>query len=151
MTRDAFIEKYASIYEHSPWVAEAAFGAADIQAAMRDVVDGAGRDAQLQLIRNHPDLACAPATKLTEASVSEQKGAGLNECSVEEYAEFQQLNADYKAKFGFPFIVAVKGLTRMDILVQFRARLQNDTDVEFATALAQIHKIAGFRLSAIHA
>lgn len=150
MTRDDFVQKYASIYEHSAWVAEAAFGAADIQAAMRDAVDGAGRDAQLKLICNHPDLACAPATKLTAASVSEQKGAGLNECSVEEYAEFQQLNTDYKAKFGFPFIVAVKGLTRMDILVQFRARLQNNADVEFATALAQIHKIAGFRLSAIH-
>ena len=151
MTRNDFVQKYASIYEHSPWVAEAAFGAAHIQMAMRDAVDAAGRDAQLKLICNHPDLACAPATTLTEASVSEQKGAGLNECSPAEYAEFQQLNADYKAKFGFPFIVAVKGLTRMDILVQFRARLQNNADVEFATALAQIHKIAGFRLSAIHA
>lgn len=154
MNSDEFIRKYGGIYEHSPWIAEAAYvsGGVDsidaIHGAMKRAVDGAGKDKQLALVRAHPDLACAPAT-LTVSSTAEQKGAGLNQCSAEEYAEFQQLNADYKKKFGFPFIVAVKGLTRSDILKEFRARIGNDAEKEFQTALQQIHKIARFRLEAL--
>lgn len=145
MNKEEFVQKYGSIYEHSPWVAEAAFGAADIPAAMRQAVDQAGHDKQLILIRAHPDLGEKLDT-LTASSVSEQQGAGLNQCSPEEFAEFQQLNTAYKEKFGFPFIVAVKGLNRKDILDRFRQRIDHDRETEFSTALEQIHRIACFRL-----
>jgi 2-oxo-4-hydroxy-4-carboxy-5-ureidoimidazoline decarboxylase len=84
---------------------------------------------------------------MAAASVKEQSGAGLDQCSPAEFEAFQRLNAAYNARFGFPFIVAVKGLTRADILAAFEARLANDPDAEFVAAIAQIHRIAGFRLS----
>ena len=148
----AFVKKYGGIYEHSPWIAEAAFIAgADtpekIHAAMKAAVNAASREKKLALICAHPDLACVQG--LTAASTSEQASAGLNQCTPEELAEFQKLNAEYKKKFGFPFIVAVRGLHRTDILQQFRQRIHNDAAVEFETALEQIHKIAWFRLSAL--
>ena len=148
MNREQFVEKYGSIYEHSPWVAEAAFGAPDIAAAMRQAVEQAGPELQLKLILAHPDLGEKLDT-LTASSVSEQQGAGLNQCSPEEFAEFQQLNLAYKARFGFPFIVAVKGLNRQQILELFRQRIHHDREQEFRTALDQIHRIAGFRLEAL--
>lgn len=148
MTRQQFVEKYGGIYEHSSWIAEAAYGAADIAAAMRQAVERCGPEKQLALIRAHPDLGVKLDT-LTASSVSEQTGAGLNQCTPEEFAEFQKLNQEYKEKFGFPFIVAVKGLTRPQILQAFRERVHNPLEVEFQTALEQIHKIAGFRLEAL--
>lgn len=148
MNKEQFVEKYGAIYEHSPWVAEAAFGAPDIAAAMGEAVEQAGPERQLKLILAHPDLGEKLDT-LTASSVSEQQGAGLNQCSPEEFAEFQQLNQAYKAKFGFPFIVAVKGLNRQQILELFRQRIGHDRDLEFRTALDQIHRIARFRLEAL--
>jgi len=145
MTREQFVQKYGGIYEHSPWVAEAAYGAEDIVVAMRECVEKAGRDRQLVLIRAHPDLGQRLNT-LTPSSVAEQQGAGLDQCTPEEFAEFQELNQAYKEKFGFPFIVAVKGLKRQDILQLFRERIHHDWDAEFRTALDQVHKIARFRL-----
>ena len=144
-----FLKTYGGIYEHSPWVAAAAFDVgADtpekIQAAMKAEVNAASHEKKLALICAHPDLACVQG--LTAASTSEQAGAGLNQCTPEELAEFQKLNTDYKKKFGFPFIVAVRGLHRTDILKQFRKRINNDAATEFETALEQVHKIAGFRL-----
>jgi 2-oxo-4-hydroxy-4-carboxy-5-ureidoimidazoline decarboxylase len=147
------MEKYAGIYEKTPWIAEAAFRAGPpatveaLHAAMKAAVEAAPRDRQLALVRAHPMLA-VKAADMAEHSVSEQKGVGLDRCTPEEAAEFQRLNAAYAEKFGFPFIVAVKGLTRGDILARFRARLQNDADAEFRTALDEIHKITLFRLQA---
>jgi OHCU decarboxylase len=115
---------------------------------MKAAVIAASREKKLALIRAHPDLACAERN-LTAESTSEQKGAGLKECSPEEFAEFQKLNAEYKKKFGFPFIIAVKGLNRTDILKAFRQRINNSADAEFDAALEQIHRIAWFRLSAL--
>lgn len=152
---DEFLGIYGRIYEHSPWIAEAAYASGSaidtvegLYAAMVDAVAQGGRDRQLALIRAHPVLGVAPAQldTLTKESVSEQKGAGLNQCTPEEFAEFQKLNAAYGEKFGFPFIIAVKGLGRQDILKAFRARIQNDPETEFAAALEQINKIAKFRL-----
>ncbi|MDE2337600.1 MAG: 2-oxo-4-hydroxy-4-carboxy-5-ureidoimidazoline decarboxylase [Alphaproteobacteria bacterium] len=148
-----FLKKYGGVYEHSPWIAEAAFDAGaesleKIRTAMQTAVEAAPREKQLALIRAHPDLAVTQG--LTAASTSEQAGAGLNLCTPEELAEFQRLNAEYQKKFGFPFIVAVRGLQRAEILEQFRKRIHNDTATEFATARAEIHKIAGFRLSALY-
>ena len=155
--RAAFVARYGGLYEHSPWVAEAVYDAGQAglardpeaqQAAMAAVVEAAGRETQLALLRAHPDLAgrLALAGDLTAASSAEQAGAGLDHCSPEELARFQDLNARYTARFGFPFILAVKGKTRAEILAAFEARIDNDVETEFATALAQVHRIALLRL-----
>jgi 2-oxo-4-hydroxy-4-carboxy-5-ureidoimidazoline decarboxylase len=149
-----FLARFGPVYEASPWVAEGVWPAVEagglddpvaLAAAMRAEVDAAPREMKLALIRAHPELASR--TRMAEASVQEQSGAGLDQCSTAEFAEFQRLNGAYNARFGFPFIVAVKGLTRADILATFAARLANDPDTEFAAAIAQIHRIAGFRLA----
>jgi OHCU decarboxylase len=155
LTHDEFVKIYAGIYEHSPWVAEGAYGqlkgdsVSDLHTAMKRVVDAALEERKLALIRAHPDLgvSTAEATALTASSTSEQKGAGLMQCSAEEFAEFRELNARYKERFGFPFIIAVKGLSRLDILEAFRERIENDKEQEYNMAIEQIHKIALLRLA----
>jgi OHCU decarboxylase len=146
----AFVARFGPVYEASPWVAEGVWPdpPADrdgLAGAMAAVVDAAPRERKLALIRAHPELA--GRTKMADASVKEQAGAGLDQCSPEEFEAFQRLNAAYNARFGFPFIFAVKGATRADILAAFEARLSNDPETEFDTAIAQIHRIAGFRLA----
>ena len=118
---------------------------------MSEVVDQAGQDAQLELLRNHPDLAgkLAVSGKLTAASASEQAGAGLDRCTDAEFDEFTKLNNRYQQRFGFPFIVAVRGLDKERILEQFRHRVQNDWDTEFDCALSQVHRIARLRIDQI--
>lgn len=146
MTRDEFLARYGGVYEHSPWVAEACWPPPeDLAGAMRAVVDAAPRERKLALIRAHPELASR--AKMAEASVKEQAGVGLDQCTPAEFEAFQRLNAAYNARFGFPFIYAVKGATRAEILAAFEARLRNDPETEFETAIAQIHRIAGFRLA----
>ena len=153
-----FIARYGSIYEHSPWVAEQVAPLAmeldsveRLAALMADCVDNAATDRQLALIRAHPDLAgkAQIAGELTEDSTAEQTSAGLDQCSQVEYARFQALNDAYKEKFGFPFVMAVRGSDRARILETFSERLKNDYDLEFETALAEIHKIARLRLGAL--
>ena len=155
--RDAFIARFGPVYEASPWVAEAVWPAAErgelddpeaLAQAMRAAVDAAPQERRLALIRAHPQLAVAGGA-MAEASVREQSGAGLDQCSPEELDTFRSLNAAYLARFGHPFIIAVAGLTRGDILAAFEERLENDAEAEFATAIAQIHRIAGFRLAAL--
>ncbi|MCJ9430592.1 2-oxo-4-hydroxy-4-carboxy-5-ureidoimidazoline decarboxylase [Kordiimonas marina] len=158
MDETSFLATFGGIYEHSPWIAEAAWAGREgdsldtvegLAAAMKAAVDAASEDAKLKLICAHPDLAGKAAIRgdLTVESRSEQAGAGLDQCSAEEFATFRSLNAAYKEKFGFPFIIAVKGLDRQGILAAFRARLNHDRTQEFETALDQIHRIAGFRLA----
>ena len=160
MTREDFLARYEAIYEASPWVAEAvwpAFGAGELSrpgalaSAMREAVDDAPYEQRLALIRAHPELAgrAAIAGDMADASKREQSGAGLDQCTPEEFAEFQRLNGAYNARFGFPFIIAVKGYDRAGILAEFGRRLENDPAVEFDTAIDQIHRIAGFRLAAL--
>ena len=153
-----FISKYGGVYEHSPWVAESvAADAADLDdidglaALMGDCVENAAPDKQLALIRAHPDLAgkAQVAGELTPDSTDEQASAGLDQCSKVEFERFQALNDAYKEKFGFPFVMAVRGSSRTEILEAFSDRLRNDYDVEFETALAEIHKIARLRLEAM--
>ncbi len=156
--RNAFVERFGSVYEHSPWVAEAVWdrhpdhSRADLkglQATMRQIVDDASADQKLQLIRQHPDLAdpAAKAGELSDMSNREQMDAGLTDATDAESERFAQLNAAYKDKFGFPFVIAVKGLNRQQIIDAFEARLNNERSRELATALEQIHRIAGFRLA----
>ncbi len=155
MDRAAFVAAFGSVFEHSPWVAEltwaaAPFGSLDeLHAAMVRACRGAGRERHLALLRAHPDLAgkAAVAGGLTAASRDEQTGAGLDRCTPQDYARFQDLNAAYKAKFGFPFILAVKGHDRAAILAAFAARLKNDPEAEFDRALDEVARIARFRLA----
>jgi 2-oxo-4-hydroxy-4-carboxy-5-ureidoimidazoline decarboxylase len=153
-----FIARYGGIYEHSPWVAEqvAAVAAglddpAKLAELMADCVDNADSERQLALIRAHPQLACKvrDAGELTEESTREQASAGLDQCSKVEYEKFEALNDAYQQKFGFPFVMAVRGSTRQEVLDALSQRLQNDARTEFETALAEIHKIARLRLEAM--
>ena len=150
MSRAAFLVRFGPVYEASPWVSEGVWpdppkALKGLAAAMAAVVDAAPCAAKLALIRAHPELASR--AKMADASVKEQSGAGLDQCSSTEFEAFQRLNTAYNLRFGFPFIFAVKGATRADILAAFEARLANDPETEFATAIAQIHRIAGFRLA----
>jgi 2-oxo-4-hydroxy-4-carboxy-5-ureidoimidazoline decarboxylase len=160
MSRHEFVARFDGVYEHSPWIAEALYDrdltpAEDtpdgLAVALAAVLASAGDEAKLALIRAHPDLAgrAAIAGDLTAASKSEQAGAGLDRCTAEEYRRFQELNDAYKQKFGFPFILAIAGKSRRDILAAFEARLENDPNVEFRTALAEIDTIARLRLQAM--
>lgn len=155
-----FIARYAEIYEHSPWVAEhvapiaAELGNTDrLAEIMADCVDNADKERQLALIRAHPDLAgkAQVAGELTADSTAEQASAGLDQCTKVEYERFQALNDAYREKFGFPFVMAVRNSSREEILDSFSKRLQHDLDLEFETALTEIHKIARLRLGALEA
>ncbi|WNL41650.1 2-oxo-4-hydroxy-4-carboxy-5-ureidoimidazoline decarboxylase [Halomonas sp. PAMB 3264] len=156
---DAFLAAYGDVFEHSPWIAEQAWhqgldiphdDPAVLAQTMSDVLRAAPRERQIEVIRAHPDLAgkAALADELTDASKSEQAGAGLDQCSIEELARFESLNGAYLEKFGFPFVIAVKGLDRHDILAAFETRLNNTPDEERETAIEQIACIARFRLIA---
>ncbi|WP_172150935.1 2-oxo-4-hydroxy-4-carboxy-5-ureidoimidazoline decarboxylase [Pseudomonas tumuqii] len=160
LSRADFVNVFADIYEHSPWVAEKAFELGLDQSVdkvdglhqrMADILLSASHEAQLALINAHPDLAGKAAIRgeLTASSTAEQAGAGISECSAEEFARFTELNDAYKAKFGFPFIMAVKGSNRQQILAAFEERIHNAPEQEFACALAEINKIALFRLQAL--
>ena len=152
--RAGFVDALGAIFEHSPWVVDRAwqrrpFAAADdLMTAMLAVVETASDDEKLALIRAHPDLAgkAARAGALTEHSASEQAGVGLNRLPDEEFARFHHLNDAYKARFGFSFVIAVRGQTRETVLATFEARLKNDLAAEKAEALRNIGLIARFRL-----
>jgi len=143
--------QFLGLFEHSPWVVERAFAAApfaDAQAlhqAMLRAVDEAGEEAQLALIRAHPELA-AREVPLTEASTAEQQGAGLRALTAAEFARFAVLNAAYGQKFGFPFIICVRLHSKDGILAEFARRLENGAAAERAAALAEIGKITWLRL-----
>lgn len=160
LNREDFVKAFADIYEHSPWVAEKAYDLGQgtdlddietLHARMSDILLSADHATQLALINAHPDLAGKAAVQgqLTEASTNEQAGAGIHQCTSDEFARFTELNDAYKAKFAFPFIMAVKGSNRHQILAAFETRIHNSADTEFACALAEINKIAMFRLQAL--
>ncbi|HRL21473.1 MAG TPA: 2-oxo-4-hydroxy-4-carboxy-5-ureidoimidazoline decarboxylase [Alcaligenes sp.] len=152
-----FVDRLEGIFEHSPWVAERTwsqrpFNSVDeLHAAMVQVVNQASHDEKKDLICAHPELAGKEAEEgtLTTASTGEQRGAGLDQCSAQELARLRGLNAGYRERFGFPFVIAVKGLTRHQIMDTVDARLNNDTETEFETCLREIGKIARFRLDAL--
>jgi 2-oxo-4-hydroxy-4-carboxy-5-ureidoimidazoline decarboxylase len=154
LDRKRFAELFGGVFEHAPWVAERAFDAGPFRSiealhgAMVDAMRCAPRERQLALIRAHPDLAgrAAIAGALTPASSAEQTSAGLDQCTPAEFARFRQLNASYQEKFRFPFILAVKGRTRAEILAAFEQHLDNSPEAEFDEALNQIARIARLRL-----
>ena len=154
LDRARCVELFGGVFEHAPWVAAAAYGAGPfasldaLHGAMVDALRRAPRERQLALVRAHPDLAgrAAIAGELTAASSAEQASAGLDQCTPAEFARFRQLNASYQEKFRFPFILAVKGRTRGEILAAFEQRLDNSPEAEFDEALNQIARIARLRL-----
>jgi len=157
MSEAAFVARFASLYEHSPWVARRAWQAGlgpdqdsvdGLARAFARVVDAATFEEQRGLILAHPDLGGRAAMRgeLSAASSSEQAGAGLDRCSPAEFERLQRLNAAYRRKFSFPFIMAVRGCRRDEILAAMARRLDNEAAAEHRRALAEIHKIARLRL-----
>lgn len=155
-----FMARFGGIYEHSAWVASTIWDegltidddrVSHLAGRMRNVVEAADDVARLTLLRAHPELAgkLAVAGELTAESKSEQAGAGLDQCSAEEFARFQELNSLYGVRFGHPFIIAVKGLDRQAILMAFEDRVRNTPQDEFTTAMNEVHKIARLRLEAM--
>ncbi len=160
LTRTLFVERFGDVYEHSPWVAENAYDArltekhnsADGLAMAMSAAVMRGTDAQRRaLIEAHPDLAgkLALESRLTPESTSEQMSAGLDQLSPDELEKFTFLNNAYRAKFGFPFIMAIKEKKKIDILTAFETRLRNDADTETKTALGEIDRIAALRIKGI--
>jgi beta-ureidopropionase / N-carbamoyl-L-amino-acid hydrolase len=148
------------LYENSPWIAQAALALgpfsslAQLKYAMTRIVDAAGRDAQIALVRAHPELAgkAMLSKTLTAESAREQGSAGLSDCSAQEFARIQQLNADYNARFDWPFVLAVRGprgtgMSRQEIIAAFARRLGGHPDVELRECLRNIHRIAEIRLN----
>ena len=155
-----FVELLDGTYEHSPWIAERGAllrpfaSLVQLKLSLAQVVREADRERQLGLIRAHPELAgkAMVSKTLTAESTNEQSKAGLTDCTPAEFAKIQQLNADYNAKFGFPFILAVRGprglgLTKSEIISTFERRLDNHPDFELAECLRNIHRIAEIRLN----
>lgn len=160
MTRDRFVARFGSIFEHSSWIADRAFdlelgpahdSAAGLHNALARMFRSASRDERLGVLRAHPDLAgkLAQAKRLTAESTAEQASAALDALTDAERARFGELNTAYVAKHGFPFIIAVRDNTKASILAAFETRIANDTETEFATACRQVERIAELRLKDI--
>lgn len=149
-----FVQHLGGLFEHSPWIVQQTWSARPftsrdaLHTALLNTVQQADTAAQLALICAHPELAgkAAEQGQLTQESTQEQASAGLNQCSPAELAEIRELNRAYREKFGFPYILAVKGRSRHDILQNFRQRLNNPRSTEFEQALQQIALITRLRL-----
>jgi OHCU decarboxylase len=153
--RAAFVARYGGVFEHSPWIAERAFDAGArigeaeaVHAALCAAFREASDDERLGVLRAHPDLAgkLAAAKRLTAESTAEQASAGLDALTDDERATFTELNERYTARFGFPFIIAVRDHDKASILAAFRRRLDHARDAEFAEARRQVERIAHHRL-----
>ncbi len=148
--RECFVASLGWIFEDSPWVAERTWArrpfasVVALHDAMVAEVSAADPAEQLTLLRAHPDLGAR--ARMSDASSGEQAGAGLDSLTAAEFERLQQLNAAYRARFGFPFLFAVKGSTKHDVLAALATRLPATPDVEFAEALRQVFRIAQFRL-----
>ena len=157
LPQSEFIKVFANIFENSSWIAielyrQKPFGNfEDLSSKILDIFENITKEEQLKILKAHPDLA--DKTKigsLTKNSRNEQNNAGLDQCSEKEFEEFRNLNSRYKKKFGFPFIYAVKGKTKAEILSNFKQRVSCDINVEFNEAKKQVKKIASLRLDEIN-
>jgi OHCU decarboxylase len=157
--RDRFLALFGPVYEHSPWIAAAVFEATggelpathdELQRRFAAVIREAGPERQLALLQAHPDLAVGRAARasLSRDSRAEQSNAGLDACSNAEFDEFGRLNATYRARFGFPFILAVGGRRRHEVLALLRERVDGDAEAEFRQALAEVERIGALRIRA---
>jgi 2-oxo-4-hydroxy-4-carboxy-5-ureidoimidazoline decarboxylase len=154
MDSEAFVAALGPVVEHSPWVAQEAwrrrpFGSiASVELAFHSAIRGAPRDRRLEVLRAHPELAGREAAggELTDASAREQRAARLDQLAPHELADLQRLSADYRERFGFPFIACVREHSVGSLLAWGRARLDRDAEAEATTALAEVTKIVGLRL-----
>ena len=148
-----FISIFGNVFEKTEWIAEKAYNSKpynnfeELFSKMMEIFENTSKENHIKILKAHPVLAVEK--KLTKDSNNEQKGANLNECTLEEYNEFKKLNIEYKRKFGFPFIIAVKGKNKNEILKDFKKRIQNDINIEFTEAKNQVKKIASFRFNDI--
>jgi len=157
LSRSEFVEIFANIFEKTKWIAEKLYNQKpfnnfkDLCSKMLGIFETAGKETQLKILEAHPDLADKVTVNLlTSNSRSEQSNAGLDQCSEEEFNEFKNLNKSYRQKYGFPFVIAVKGKNKIEILSKFRKRILNSVDEEFSEAIIQIGKIANLRLNEIN-
>ena len=154
MDKTVFVQEFGGIFEKSPWVAEKAWemrpfsGIDDLHQKMFNVIKSASKQQQIAFLNNHPELAGkeAQAGAMTTDSVAEQASAGLNSLSKEELTRLTQLNAAYRARFGFPYMIFVRGHTKEGIFFYFDRRLTNEPDIELKNALDQVYGITRFRL-----
>jgi OHCU decarboxylase len=157
MDKAEFMAVFGGVFEHSAWIADQVWdsgldachdSAAGLHSAFADAIHTADQQQKLALLRAHPELGLGMASEadLTASSRAEQRGAGLDRCSSSEYAELKSLNESYRERFGFPFIMAVKGQGRRDIVQAFKSRLTNSRERELQTALEQVLRIGMFRI-----
>ncbi len=153
LDQNEFTDFFGNIFENASWIAEKLYkqkpfnNFQDLSEKMHNIFDGAGSEVKLKILNSHPDLANkARIGSLTPDSNKEQKNAGLDQCSEKEFSEFKDLNNKYKVKFGFPFIIAVKGKNKIEILNNFRKRILFNKKDEFFEAIKQVKIIASLRL-----
>ena len=153
LSKPEFISIFGNVFEKTEWIAERCYDSKpynnidELFFKMMEVFEKTEKEKHLEILNAHPNLAVEK--KLTEDSKNEQKSASLNQCNDAEFIEFKKLNEEYKKKFGFPFIIAVKGKNKEEILNSFRQRITNNINLEFEEAKKQVKKIASFRLSEI--
>ena len=153
LNKSDFISIFGNVFEKTEWIAERVFNYFpyknfdNLFLKFFKIYNESNKESIIKILNSHPELVVEQ--KLTNESKKEQKGAGLNECSKEEVEEFKKLNLNYKKKFGFPFIIAVKGKNKNDILSYFRTRIKNSFDEEFIEAKKQVGEIATFRFKEI--
>tara|TARA_B100001123_G_scaffold94296_1_gene108636 strand:- start:22 stop:522 length:501 start_codon:yes stop_codon:yes gene_type:complete len=157
LSKSEFIKVFGNIFESSGWISEELyklkpFNNFDVLSTkMMDIFENTTKDKQIEILRAHPDLANKTRIgSLTKDSKKEQNSAGLDNCTKEEFDEFKNLNFEYKKKFGFPFIFAVKDKSKLEILSSFRKRISCDISIEFEEAKKQVKKIANLRLNEIY-
>ena len=153
LNKSEFLSTFGNVFEKTEWIAEKCYDSKpynnvqELVNKMMEVFENSIKEKHLEILNSHPDLAVKK--KLTKESENEQANANLNQCTNEEFEEFNRLNEKYKKKFGFPFIIAVKGKNKNEILKIFRQRITNNINLEFEEAKKQVKKIATFRLSEI--
>ena len=152
LSQSEFIKVFANIFENATWIAEELYKLKpfkdfnELSTKMMDIFEISTREKKLKILNDHPDLGNkAKIGSLTSDSLKEQKNSGLDQCTKEEYNEFKKLNDAYK-KFGFPFILAVKDKNKIEILNNFRKRVNSEKEIEFEEAIKQVKKIASLRL-----
>ena len=153
LNKSEFLSIFGNVFEKTDWIAEKCYdlkpynSVDELFLKMMEIFENAQKESHLEILNAHPDLAVEK--KLTKDSKNEQKNASLNHCTDQEFIEFNNLNKKYKKKFSFPFIIAVKGKNKEEILNIFRQRIANNINLEFEEAKKQVKKIASFRLNEI--
>ena len=148
LSKTEFISIFGNIFEKTEWIAERCYESKpynnldELVSKMMKIFENIEKERHLEILNSHPDLAVEK--KLTEDSKNEQKNASLDQCTDEEFVEFKKLNEEYKKKFGFPFIIAVKGKNKEEILNSFRQRITNNINLEFEEAKKQVKKLQAF-------